>query len=159
MADAEKRVPSVFPRLGTLTLSGVDFRSTTMVSRAIDLICDSPNLEDLMIVSEYNDEVPPPALCSSEVDFKRMEQLQLQLKNVIFGSYNMSRKLFLDLVQQCCSARVPPYDSSSAGYVRFTIDLEGKSQQPQLSSQLVCYGFIVGAVLKQVETMTMHTHG
>lgn len=82
LTDVEKRVPSVFTCLGTLTLSGVDFRSYTMVSCAIDLICDSPNLEDLMIVSEYNDEVPPPALCSSEVDFRRMEQLQL--KSVIF---------------------------------------------------------------------------
>ncbi|GJX12712.1 F-box/FBD/LRR-repeat protein-like protein [Tanacetum coccineum] len=78
LADAEKRVPTTIPCLKSLNLHGIDFSSDIMVSCVIELICGSPNLETLRISAKHDYEVPPPALCSSDVDFSKMGQLRLQ---------------------------------------------------------------------------------
>ncbi|GJV53443.1 F-box/FBD/LRR-repeat protein-like protein [Tanacetum coccineum] len=78
LADAKKRVPTTLPCLKSLSLHEMDFSSDVMVSCAIGLICGSPKLETLWIGAKHDYEVPPPALCSSDVDFSKMGQLQLQ---------------------------------------------------------------------------------
>ncbi|PWA13644.1 FBD domain, Leucine-rich repeat domain, L domain-like protein [Artemisia annua] len=78
LADAEKRVPTTLPCLKSLDLHDIDFSSDIMVSCAIELICGSPNLETLYIRATHDYEVLPPALSSSDVDFSKMGQLQLQ---------------------------------------------------------------------------------
>ncbi|GKC77051.1 F-box domain containing protein [Tanacetum coccineum] len=78
LAVAEKRVPTTIPCLKSLNLHGIDFSSDIMVSCAVELICRSPNLETLWIRAKHDYEVPQPALCSSDVDFSKMGQLQLQ---------------------------------------------------------------------------------
>ncbi|GKB11495.1 F-box/FBD/LRR-repeat protein-like protein [Tanacetum coccineum] len=76
-ADAENRVLTSLPRLKTLDLYDIDFRSSAVTSCVIELICGFPNLESLSIRSIYKYAVRVPAVCSSPVDFSRMGQLQL----------------------------------------------------------------------------------
>ncbi|PWA79308.1 F-box domain, Leucine-rich repeat domain, L domain-like protein [Artemisia annua] len=75
--EAENRVLASLPRLTTLDLDEINFRNDAVISCVIELIHGFPNLDTLSTKGTYEDAVPLPAACSSEVDFSIMGQLQL----------------------------------------------------------------------------------
>nr|XP_043609158.1 F-box/FBD/LRR-repeat protein At1g13570-like [Erigeron canadensis] len=77
--EARNNARTFLPCLKVLDLCHIDFSSSIMVSCAIELICGSSKLHTLRITAAQKmDVVPPPAFCSSEVDYSRMGQLQLR---------------------------------------------------------------------------------
>ncbi|XP_071735726.1 F-box/FBD/LRR-repeat protein At1g13570-like [Rutidosis leptorrhynchoides] len=71
--------------LRTLTLHLIEFSSDIMLSFAYEMIWGSPELQNLYISATYDDDdVPPPAFCSSVLKHISMGQLQLQLQSVTF---------------------------------------------------------------------------
>ncbi|PWA73842.1 F-box domain, FBD domain, Leucine-rich repeat domain, L domain-like protein [Artemisia annua] len=83
-ADAEVSAPTTLPSVKTLRLYEIDFRNEIMVSCVIDMICACSNLETLLIKATYEDDVPAPAISSSQVDFSRIREMQL--RKVVFVS-------------------------------------------------------------------------
>ncbi|KAK2983918.1 hypothetical protein RJ640_017839 [Escallonia rubra] len=80
--DGPKRLPAAFNCLKMLTLSGIDFRNSNgEISRAICLICSSPNLQELEISAYRNDH---SAVSDPGIEFWEEKCTMGQLRTVKF---------------------------------------------------------------------------
>nr|XP_043638530.1 uncharacterized protein LOC122609568 [Erigeron canadensis] len=82
-AGAKKRVTTTFPCLQTLRLRSIDCNKDIEVSLVLKMICCSPKLQKLLILGTSENDVPPVAPCSSDLDDTTMSQSQLQ--SVVFA--------------------------------------------------------------------------
>ncbi|GJW38456.1 F-box/FBD/LRR-repeat protein-like protein isoform X1 [Tanacetum coccineum] len=84
-ASVDEKVPTIFPCLKTLTLSIVNFSSDGMLSFVMEMMCGSPNLQNLNITATYMGNISRHALPSLDLDYNTIGQLHLQC--VVFSSF------------------------------------------------------------------------